>query len=119
MGKTLEFNNVLEEIPVTIKMKDGEKKFTLREFVGKDRDAWFNFLGQRATIVDGKVAEVKDFSGLQSHLLSLCMHDEKGDKVTEEFIQDNLKATVIEKLFRAAQKLNGLDIGAEEQAKND
>lgn len=126
MGKGLTFDSRRKEIPVTITLNDGDKKFILREFVGIDRKEWFEFLGGSASLSkneDGEfevmIEKVEALAGMQSRLISLCLFDEKDGPVTEEFIQTKLTSTVIDKLFKAAQELNGLNKEAEEEAKKD
>ncbi len=124
MGKELTFDSRRKEIPVTITLNDGDKKFILREFVGIGRKEWFEFLGGSASLnknEDGEfevmIEKVEALAGMQTRLLSLCLFDEKDVAVTEEYINSTFTATVLDDLFKAAQELNGLNKEAEEEAK--
>ena len=110
----LKFSLQRKEIPVIL----DDKPFKLKELSGKQRDEFLNNLGKRMEYVEGKVAGMTNYEGLQAALVSLCLHDENGEQVPESVVQD-YPAIVQSKLFKAAQELNGLDEKAMDEAKND
>lgn len=105
------FQTTLKEIPVVI---DG-KNYILRELDGRQKGKYLNQMGSRIVLNDqGKVASFKDYSGLESTLLEVCLYDENGKLVpaivmngTEE--KKGWPSTVLGKLFDAAQELSGLN----------
>lgn len=118
--KVMKFSVVLKEIPVVLTGEDGvEKKYTLREMVGRTRDEFMNRFRDKAKFdEDGKIIGLTTFDGSQSSLLASCLYDEDDKPVAENVIQE-LPTTILEKLFGAAQKLSSMDVAAREQSKND
>lgn len=111
----LKFSLRLKEMSVSI----DDKPHVLRELSGKQRDAYLNEIGPRMKFnVEGKTEGLTNYDGLQSGLLALCLYDEGGVLVKEKVLQE-WPASVLSDLFDAAQKLSGLDKGAEKKAKND
>lgn len=89
------------------------KVFSIQEFTGLLKDKYFAAMGDKVEVTttpEGKsVARVKSFEGLQTLLVQHCLYDENGSVVSPEFV-GNLPATVLDDLFKEAQKINGLDI---------
>lgn len=110
----------LDEIPVVMEMEDGsERHLVLREMHGTGRDAYLQSMaGRMRTDAKGNIIGVKNFDGLQASLLSKCLYDEVDELVSVKEIQAFPTKAVIT-LFKAAQKLNGLEQDAEDDAKND
>jgi len=120
VSKGLEFSLACESIEVVlVGLDNAERKFTLREFTGKERDAFMNQMSQSVVIdSEGKVTGFKTFEGLQSGLLARCMYDDADRLVAEEVIQ-RFPAKVQTELYKVAQRLNGLSGESEELAKNE
>lgn len=117
----LKLSAVRRELEVEIETAEGVvEDFILRETDGKGRDAYLNNLGTRMkTTANGKPAGLKNFTGLQSNLLAMCLFKKGEDKpVKEDFIQ-SLPSSTVKFLYEEAQKLCGIGDGAEEDAKND
>ena len=115
--KELVFSKKRQEIPVTLESEDGDVKMVLREFSGAIRSTFLDYLNSKTEIKNGKVSKMSNVGAIQSRLISLCLyHDNKA--VPEKEILE-MASTTIDGLFKAAQKLNGLDEGAEDEAKND
>lgn len=112
--KELNFSLERKEVPVIL---DG-KNYKLKELTGKQRDLFLDNIGKRVNFVAGKAAGMKNYKGLQSFLVSLCLCDENNEPVTEDTIQD-YPASAQSALFKAAQELNGLNDEAEAEAKNE
>ena len=115
----LEFSLKLKEKPVVIIDADGVRKnYTLRELSGRQRGKYFGELGDRMEFDEqGRLKRVKNYEGLESSLLSRCLYDENNQLVKREVIED-YPASVLAKLFEAAQELSGLGGTAEADAKN-
>jgi hypothetical protein len=118
VADNLVFQTTLKEVPVVI---DG-KNYTLRELNGTQKGKYLNKMGSRIVLNEqGKVASFKDYSGLESTLLEQCLYDTENKLVSAKVI-DEWPATVLGKLFDAAQDLSGLNEEArkkqEQEAKN-
>jgi len=113
----LKFSLKLKEIPVNITDVDGqEKSYTLRELTGAQRDTFLDEMGSRLKYAGGKIQGLTNYKGLQASLVSLCLHDDKGNSIKKEIIQ-SYPASVLSDLFDAAQDLSGLVVGEEELEK--
>jgi len=114
---SLKFTLKLKTLPVEL----DEKQYTLTELTGQQRDAYLNVSANRVKMDEkGKVTGIKNFDGLQTHLLSLSMRDPQGQLVLETEIK-GWPSTVVEALYAESQKLSGLATGkeaGEEAAKN-
>lgn len=119
MQEVLKFNLTREEIPVVLVDKDGvERKYVLREMLGRDRDAYLTQMSKKMKFNDkGKVCGISSFDGLNAQLLSRCLYDENDEAVDIETIQD-LPSRVQSDLFKTAQKMNALDEEGKEEVKN-
>ena len=107
----LVFETTLKEVPVTV---DG-KSYILRELDGRQKGKYLNKMGGRIVLNSkGEVSSFKDYAGLESTLLSLCLYGEDG-KLVPPSIMDGTPdttgwpSTVLGKLFDAAQDLSGLN----------
>ncbi len=109
------------EKPVRIKDKGGTPvTYTMCEMDGAGRSAYMNFVSGRMKIVgqdaQGKpISKVKDFAGLQANLISRCLVDQNGERVSEATIEA-WPSTAQNLLFKMAQEMNGL---GEEKEKAD
>ncbi len=92
------------------------KEYTLREMNGEDADAATNDVISRLK-TDGKtVSSVKD---LRARFLSMCLFDQgTGQKVPMAHIR-TWPTTVIAKLYKRGQQLNGMDDSEKSSAKAD
>ena len=114
----LVFVTTLKEVPVEI---DG-KSHILRELDGHQKGKYLNAMGGRITLNSkGEVASFKDYSGLESVLLSKCLYGEDGVLVATT-VMDGWPSTMLSKLYNTAQELSGLTEesreGQEAEAKN-
>lgn len=107
-------------MPLIFETTDGvEKKYSLREMLGKDRDAYLTKMGDKVRYnANGKVTGIKSFDGLQASLLEKCLYDENDHLVSVTDIQ-NFPTKTQNELFKLAQDLNGLSQKAEDESKND
>lgn len=90
----------------------GGKNYTLTELDGHGRDKYQQYRTDRTKFEDGKFAGVK-YEGLTTHLISLCLTDDKGVPVDQETL-NKWPARITEGLFKAASEISGL--GAAEEA---
>ena len=98
-----------KEIDVILTSDGVDKKFTLKELSGRDRNKYLNKMTNRVKIDGkGKALGIKTFDGFQSDLLQVSLFDESGEAVTVDEIEEMPSSTQL-KLFEAAQKLSGLD----------
>lgn len=118
----LDFNVVLEEIPVSITGADKIKRILmLRELNGSQREIYdsnFKFNVE----MDGDEAKAvvsDDFKPFPAvDFVAMCLHTEDG-KLVEKDIIEAYPARVIKGLHEAALKLSGMDTDSVEAAKND
>lgn len=109
-----------KEVEVEMEGVDGKPvKYILREMSGGERDAYLNSVADRMKYAaDGKVAGVKNFSGIQSLLLSACLYGPDGKMVEAKDIE-LFPASTVGELFAMAQELNALNNKGMDQAKNE
>lgn len=107
-----------EEV-VTLKDKSGNTtEFKIREMSGALRDKWMNTMGSRLkSDVNGKPVGMRDFTGIQSSLIALCLFDSAGNSVPETTIAA-WPASAQKMLFEICQKINGMDEASAEAEKN-
>jgi hypothetical protein len=80
---------------------------TLKDGVQKGK--YLNKMGSRIVLGEGgKVESFKDYSGLETTLLAVCLYDENNVLVKDSVMQ-TWPATVLGKLFDLAQELSGLN----------
>lgn len=88
----------------------------LRELTGAERDA---FEAQMVKVVDGR--READMANLRAKLVAACLVDgETGDRLFDDKTihqLGNKSAAALDRLFRVAQRMNGMD-SPEEQQKN-
>lgn len=122
--KELSFVLKLKEVSVRITDLDGqEHAFVLQELNGRDRDVYLDQMGDRMKWnVAGKTSGLKNYKGIQTGLLALCLYDENGDLVKKEALQ-GYPSSALSDMYDAATELSALDKGEEknkdEKAKND
>lgn len=100
---------------VDVEVPELDASFRLREMSGTERDrfeaAAFKEEGGKRTI---------DPLYLRARLVALCLIDESGERMYSDAeittLSDDLPASILGTLFTAAQKLNGLDAQAVEDA---
>lgn len=113
------FSLRLEEYEIPIEDKDGKVTiYKLRELDGEQRSDYINFQASKAKYgADGKVTGIKDFKGIETKIVSMCLYDPDGKLVTEAFL-NKVPGRLIKKLSALALRISGLDEKAEERAKN-
>ena len=116
----LNFDLVLQELPVTLRDAQGQAvKYVLRELTGKGRDQYLNNLtGRLVTDAKGN-SRMKDFTGLQTNLVGRCLYRAGDDSPVPEKELHDFPARVLTKLFDTAKEISGLDDEAEDAAGND
>ena len=116
----MSFSLKLKKEEVQIEDLDGiEQTYTINELPGKQRDEFLNGIGNRMKFNSaGKTAGLKNYDGLQSGLLALCLKDKNNESVPVKDLQD-WPSSVLSGLFEIASKLSGLDKGADEEPKNE
>lgn len=117
----LDLDLLPQEMPVRLRDPNTRevKVYTLREPVGRERDAYLNTLTPRMRVTEsGKAAGIKNMTDLQATLISKCLFDEQGKQVSVKTL-GGWPASVQQKLFEHCQKLCGLGDKAEDEAKND
>lgn len=109
MSEPLKISVLRKSQPVLLEVEpDKEIQIFVKEMTGAQRDEYFNKMASR-TIRDanGEVTGMKDFKGLYSTLLSLCVYDSEGKAMAESKIQE-WPDTAQKALFEIARDLNGL-----------
>lgn len=88
----------------------------MRELTGAERDA---FEAQMVKVINGR--READMSNLRAKLVAACLvNEETGDRLFDDKTINQLgnkSAAALDRLFRVAQRMNGMD-GQEEQQKN-
>ncbi len=125
MAKALEFNTVLNSIPVNLTGEDGQaKNFTLKELNGDQRAAYDKCFDVKLEVTEG--TKVKAIPGDKfkimpaKEFLAFCLYDSKDKPVSEEII-GTYPSRILEKLHEEALKLSGMDadtVKAKAEAKN-
>src|SRR5580765_691528 len=108
-----------------VQFPEDDTFYRLREMSGTERDK-FEIASFKLTKTNGASTPASrevDPLYLRARLVAMCLVDENGARVyTDEQVRecsDELPAGVLAKLFAAAQKLNGLEATAvEDAAKN-
>lgn len=116
----LRFMLKLKEASVNLTDVEGqEKTYVLRELSGAQRDTFLNEIGGRMKFnAAGKMSGLNNYIDLQTGFLSLCFYDDTNSLVKKQVLRE-YPASVLAELFEVAQKLSGLDKGAEDEAKNE
>lgn len=120
----IELDLAFVEKTVNIKDANGEtKQYILRELDGKGRDKYMNSIQNRAKFDEaGKPIGAKNFDGILSGLLAMCLFDGETKKLVPELTIQAWPARVQEVLFNEAKLLSKLeDVPGDEEgeAKND
>ena len=104
-----------KEVDIILEAEDGtEKKWKLKELSGTDRNKYLNKMASRVKLDrDGKASGIKSFDGFQADLLGLSLFDEAGTAITVAEIE-GLPSSTQQDLFKRAQELSGLNLGADE-----
>jgi len=116
----MQFSLKRKEIPIQLENEEGEiVDYKITELTGKQRDSFLNLMSSRTKYAaDGTPAGIKNFDGLQASLLALCLTNSEGKKATVAELAE-YPASVVNELYKAAQKLNALDEQGQEEAKNE
>lgn len=95
--------------PVELEVAENEVVvYSVKEMTGAQRDEYLNKVTQKTTRdANGEVVGMKDYKGLYSNLLSLCLYDADGKPIPESKIQE-WPDTAQKVLFDIATDLNGL-----------
>ncbi|GAF69709.1 unnamed protein product [marine sediment metagenome] len=113
--KELDFSTKLKEVPVKL---DG-KSYTLRELGGEERDQYVDLINERITISkDGEVESISQYAGIRSKLVSDSLFDSEGANVSIETI-NKFPSSVLQSLFKKAQKLSAINKKNKKKAKNN
>lgn len=107
--QTLSFNLAINSIPVELIGGDGKPShYTLQEMPAATRDKYMQGLKVRFEInPDGTTRRLTNFVAFQAELITLCLFNEKGERVPSDTIQ-TWPGRVVGSLFSEAQKLNQL-----------
>jgi hypothetical protein len=107
-----------EEMEVVLTFKNGERRtFTIRELTGTEYGKYRTSVRNRIAVNDaGMPTSIKDFKGLESSLICLCLY-ENGKRVAQSVI-DEWGAKTLQQLFELCHKVNGMDEKSEKAAKN-
>lgn len=118
--EVMELTLVRQEVEVKLTGADGSPQiYTLREMDGTTRDKYLKEQMNKVTRdASGKPTGLKDITGMYAKLIAMHLFDSDGNAVKEEFIQ-TFPGSTQQALFERAQKLSGLDKGAEEREGND
>lgn len=117
MGK-FEFSLTLKTQEVTI----DDKTYTIKELDGLQKGKYLNSMGSRIVLNDlGKVVGFKDYAGMETTLLALCLFNDANILVDSKTMQA-WPSSVLGGLFDIAQEVSGLNEKGkkqiEEEAKN-
>ena len=104
MPEKLQFDLNFEEIPVDL----SGTRYILREINGTQRDEYMTKSVKRVKYKDGKPSGLTSMAGLESSLLSMCLFGPDGEAVEESEIK-KWPSKAVHGLFKAAQKLNGME----------
>lgn len=91
-------------------------QYKLVELDGASRDKWITDQNRKVKFVEGKSAGMATLEGVQAELLAMCVVDHTNARLSVQAIQ-KWPATTQNTLFKIAQKMNGLDKEAMEDAK--
>lgn len=115
----LKIRVVRKERPVTLEFPNGQVwKCVLKELIGDEKDNWLEFSQSRLKFKDGRPAGLTNYKGLEPRLISMCLFNEKGERISENIIKP-WPTTVKVTLFKACLKMNALDDKGEDREKND
>lgn len=106
--KDLKFKLKTNAWPVSLENGDGQEvKYEIRELKAATRDSYVDKLQGRLNVdKKGNVVGLKQYSGMQGDLLTICMYGEDGKLVDRKELAQ-WPGTMVTKLFHAAQTVNG------------
>lgn len=115
------FKLVLQEYPFEIEDKDGKvTEYFLRELDAPQRE---EYQDHRQKMIEfnkqGNFKGLASAKGSSTKLLSMCMYERETNKLVSERFVRSLGSRTIEHLHNKALKLSGLNVEAEDDAKND
>ena len=116
MSDILKVSVLRKSQPVLLEIEEGkEVQIFVKEMTGAQRDEYFNKMASR-TVRDanGEVTGMKDFKGLYSTLLSLCVYDSSNKSMSEKDIQE-WPDSAQKALFDVARDINGLSKEGDEK----
>ena len=118
MAEPIRLKLILEMQDLILETEDGDKKYTLKELTGFDRNKYLNKMSSRAKMGDdGKTLTLKNFDGFQSDLLHISLYNDADEAVSVEEIEA-FPASTQQTLFEMSQKLSKLDLDKDSEAKN-
>lgn len=105
---------------ITIEDDNGvEVTYTVRELSGAERDKFLSAMSAKLRYNDkGEAVGMKNYDGVESHLVALALMDSEGKPVPQNTIKD-FPASTQKGIFEIAQRLSGLDKDSAEAAKNE
>ena len=93
--------------------------YLLKEMIGPEIAAFRKWADARTKYDDkGNAVGVKQFDGLQSKLISMCLYDPDGTPVPLAVV-DGFPVSTQEILFQACQRLNAMTDRGRDEAKKD
>lgn len=118
----MKFAIATKTIPIELEHPDGRQEtLEMREMTAAIRDRYLGLQGERAKHnTEGVVVGIKNFDGIHSDLLCLCLYRD-GTPVPKSEVQ-GWPASMTSALYAEAQKLNMLNQPAKEvkeEAKKD
>jgi hypothetical protein len=122
MSDAVRISVIRKSQPVELEIADGDfVVYSVKEMTGAQRDDYLNKVTSKTTRdASGEVIGMKDYKGLYSTLLALCLYDAEGKAIPESKIQE-WPDTAQKVLFDIATDLNGLKPkkNDEDSQKND
>lgn len=111
--ESLSFTLKRKEQPLTL---DGAQ-YIIVELDGLSRDeVMTDSFGRMELGKDGKPISVRNFKGMQSKLVSLCLIKAEGRAKVSQSTIDSWPAGTIDAIFKACQRLNGMEGTEKEKA---
>jgi hypothetical protein len=113
----IEFNQALEEIPVSLSRPGVATPWecVLREMDGFKRDSYLN---SQRNKVERDSRNLKDFADVQTSLIAQCLFDSNTQEAVPAKDIRGFPSKVQMKLYTLCMELCGFDTKAEEEAKN-
>jgi len=113
------FSVRLNNETVSIENMSGiSEEYVIHEMTGDTLETYFNTQRDKMSVSTDGIVTMKDYKGIYTSLLVLTMTgpDSKAVPIT---LLKTWPSRVQKELFEIAQKLNGLNVEAKEEAKND
>lgn len=113
------FESNLDELPISIKEKDGSiGKYKIRELDGDQRAEYVNFQASMMRFgPDGKPTSMKYIKEAETKLACMSLIGPDGKLVSSAYI-NKLPGKLLKSITSIAARISGLDDKAEERAKN-